>query len=222
MGYGAGEWVALLQEEIAKNISAAEAAFRRDAAGAAIDWRTLQDYPHLALVRLARTADLIVTSPRRTGNRARVADPADVIMGAGRPVLIVPEGRQHLRGQAVVVAWKDTRECRRAVADAMPFLQRADEVIIHAIVEPDEVDAAVFETADVAANLKRHGVDAKPLVTSHPPSGVTAELERVAAANGADLIVCGGYGHSRLREWAFGGVTDDLLHRPSCFVFMSH
>jgi len=222
MGYGAGEWVALLQEEIARNISAAEAAFQRDAAGPAVDWRTLQDYPHRALIRMAKTADLIVASPRRSGNRARVADPADVIMGAGRPVLIVPEGRQHLRGQAVVVAWKDTRECRRAVADARPFLQRADEVIIHAIVDPDQVDGAVFETADVAANLKRHGVRARPLVTSQPADGVTAELERVAATHGADLIVCGAYGHSRLREWAFGGVTDDLLHRPACFVLMSH
>ena len=80
----------------------------------------------------------------------------------------------------------------------------------------------VFETDDVVMSLKRRGVEARAVVTSMAPEGVTEEIERVAQLNNADLIVCGAYGHSRLREWAFGGVTNDLLHRPSCFVLMSH
>lgn len=222
MGYAAGEWVVLVQEQLHKHIAASEAAFRRDAAGATLEWRTAEDYPHRALVRLARAADLIVMSPRSRAGKACSADPADVVMAAGRPVLIVPEGRSHLRGEAVVVAWKDTRECRRAIADAMPFLQRADDVIVQAVVKPDGADAAAFETADVVANLKRHGIDARPVVTQTSPEGVTREIERVARANGADLIVCGAYGHTRLREWALGGVTDDLIHAPDCFVLLSH
>ena len=221
-GFGGGELIALLQEQIGKDLAAAEEAFQRDAAGADTEWRTVQDYPSNALIGQARTADLIVVGPRSSSGAARTCDPADVVMGAGRPVLVVPEGRHHLRAQAVVIAWKDTRECRRALSDAMPFLQRADDVVVLAVVKPDAVDAAAFEVADVIANLKRHGVDARSLVTAIPPEGVTAELERVARADGADLIVCGGYGHSRAREWAFGGVTDDLLHRPDCFVLMSH
>ena len=220
--YFVAEVIAAQAEQVAKNLAAAEAAFRRDAAGASLDWRSVQDYPSRALVQAARTCDLIVMSPRGSRGPTQAADPADVVMGAGRPVLIVPEGRHHLRATSVVVAWKDTRECRRALDDAMPLLQRAEDVIVHAVCKTDEADRMAFETDDVVTNLKRHGVSARALVTSVAPEGVTGEIERVAQLNNADLIVCGAYGHSRLREWAFGGVTDDLIHRPSCFVLMSH
>jgi nucleotide-binding universal stress UspA family protein len=220
-GYAAGEWITLVQEQIGKNLAAAETAFRRDAAGADVEWRSIQDFPHRALTHTARAVDLIVASPRGSRGATREADPADVVMSAGRPVLIVPEGRHHLHGMSVVVAWKDTPECRRAVADAMPFLQRAESVIVLSIVKSDSADAAVFEADDVVANLKRHGVAARALVTTLAHDGVTEEIERVAAANNADLVVAGAYGHSRLREWAFGGVTDDFMHRPSLFVLLS-
>jgi nucleotide-binding universal stress UspA family protein len=221
-GFTAGEWVNLVQEQIGKNLVSAETAFRRDAAGAEIDWRTVQDYPHRALVNTARAADLIVVSPRSDRGALQSADPADVVMSAGRPVLVVPEGRGHLVGGSIVVAWKNTPECRRALTDALPFLQRADDVIVLAVVKPDMADLAVFETDDVVANLNRHGVKARPLVTSMDNDGVETEIERVAGLNNADLIVAGAFGHSRMREWAFGGVTESLLRRPGCFVLLSH
>ena len=221
-GYAAGEWVSLVQEQIGKSLVASEVAFRRDAAGAETDWRTIQDYPHRALVHTARAADLIVVSPRSDRSALQSADPADVVMSAGRPVLIVPAGRAHLVGKSIVVAWKETRECRRALTDALPFLQRAEDVIVLAVVKPGMADVAVFETDDVVANLKRHGVEARPLVTSIDHQAVEEEIERVADLNGADLIVAGAYGHSRLREWAFGGVTDNFLHQPGRFVLLSH
>jgi nucleotide-binding universal stress UspA family protein len=222
MGYATGEWVTLVQEQIGKDLSAAEAAFRRDAAGAEIEWRSIQDFPHLALARTAHAADLIVVGPRSRAPKTHAADPADVVMSAGRPVLTAPNERDHLRGQCVVVAWKNTPQCRRAVADAMPFLRRAEEVIVHAVCPTAASDAAVFETDGVVANLKRHQVDARAFVTPAAAERVTDEIERVAQDNSADLIVCGAYGHSRLREWALGGVTDSFLHRPPCFVLMSH
>ena len=221
-GYAAGEWVTLVQEQIGKSLAGAETAFRRDAAGAETDWRTIQDYPHRALVNTAHAADLIVLSPRSKRSALQSVDPADVVMSAGRPVLIVPEGRGHLVGKAVVVAWKNTTECRRALTDALPFLQRAEDVIVLAVVKTDMVDLAVFETDDVVANLKRHGVEARTMVTSIDNEAVEDEIERVAKLNSADLIVAGAYGHSRLREWAFGGVTDTFLHSPSSFVLLSH
>ncbi|MBL8770903.1 MAG: universal stress protein [Phenylobacterium sp.] len=222
MGYEAGQWVGLVQEEIEKSIANAEKAFSRDSAGAKVEWRSMQDYPHRALLMLARAADLIVMSPASKAGRQRNADPADVVMSAGRPVLIVPEGRQHLRAKSVVVAWKDTRECRRAIADALPFLKRAEDVIVYAVVKPEEVDAAAFEVDDVIVNLKAHRVNARPLVNAVPQDGVTNAIERVAQHSGADLVVCGAYGHARAREWAFGGVTEDLIHAPKYFVLMSH
>lgn len=211
-----------MQEQIGKNLGAAETAFRRDAAGAEIDWRTVQDYPHKALLNTAHAADLIVVSPRSDRGALRSADPADVVMSSGRPVLVVPNDRSHLIGMSVVVAWKNTPECRRALSDALPFLQRAEDVIVLAVVKPAMAPLAAFETDDVVANLKRHGVEARPLVTSIDHDAVEDEIERVAGLNNADLIVAGAYGHSRLREWAFGGVTDSFLHRPRCFVLLSH
>jgi nucleotide-binding universal stress UspA family protein len=214
--------LAAQQEQIEKDLVAAEVAFRRDAGGADLEWRTLQDYPHLALTRMSRAADLILVGPHTGADTTRSADPADVVMGAGRPVLIVPDHLHRLHGKAVVVAWKDTRECRRALADAMPLLTRAEDVIVHTVCKAGTGDAAMAEIDDVIANLKRHGVAARPLVTATAPAGVAREVERVAELNKADLIVCGAYGHSRLREWAFGGVTAELMRRPGCFVLMSH
>jgi nucleotide-binding universal stress UspA family protein len=222
MGYAAGEWIALGQTQITNDLAAAETAFRRDAAGADLEWRAVRDYPHEAVTSLAHAVDLVVVSPRSVLGESWAADPADVVMDAGRPVLMVPEGRHHLIGMAVVVAWKDSREARRALTDALPFLQRADDVIVHAVCKPDETVAAEQQTAEVVANLKRHGVCARALVTNAEPYGVAAELERVAAMNEADLIVAGAYGHSRLREWAFGGVTNAFMHHPNCFVLFSH
>ena len=222
MGYAAGEWIALMQEQISADLKNAEAAFRRDAAGADLEWRSVQDYPSRALARTARAADLIVMSPKTSGSDKTVADPAEVVMTAGRPVLIVPPGASGLRGSAVVVAWKDTREARRAIADAMPFLRAAEDVIVQAVCEDDAVEAAVFQTDDVVTNLKRHGVRARSNVTTAPTTSVALELAKVADATMADLIVAGAYGHTRLQEWVFGGVTDELIHRPGCFVLLSH
>ncbi|MFZ5718234.1 MAG: universal stress protein [Pseudomonadota bacterium] len=221
-GYASGEWTALVLEQIAKDLKAAEATFQRDAAGADVEWRSIQEFPARALVRTARVADLVVVSPRARADAAHSADPADVVMSAGRPVLLVPEPSGRLEASCVLVAWKNTRECRRAVADALPFLLQAKDVIVQAVCRPEEVEAAEAETADVVANLVRHGAPARALVTCVQPESVVDELMRVADLNGADLIVAGAYGHSRLREWVFGGVTDELMHRPGCYVLMSH
>ncbi len=221
-GFSAGEWAGLVQEQIDKNLDAAETAFRRDAAGADFEWRVIRDYPHRALVSTAHAADLIVVSPRSRRSALQSADPGDVAMAAGRPLLVVPDSGAHLAGKSVLVAWKNTRECRRAITDAMPFLLRAEEVVVAAVVNPDKAEAAAFELDDVVANLKRHGVNARPSVTASVHEAVEYELERIAGLNGADLIVAGAYGHSRLREWAFGGVTDSFLTRPGGFVLLSH
>jgi nucleotide-binding universal stress UspA family protein len=221
-GYAAGEWISIVQEQVDKNLTAAETAFRRDAAGAEVTWRTAQDYPHYALVNTAHAADLIVASPGGERSTMQAADPADVVMSAGRPVLIVPEDGAHFVGKSVVVAWKNSRECRRALADALPFLQRAEDVVVAAIAKPDTVELADRETADVVANLKRHGVEARAVVKAVTHDAAEKELDAIARDSTADLIVAGAYGHSRMREWAFGGVTKSLLRQPGRFVLLSH
>ncbi len=222
-GQVVAEWVAASREQVQHRLNAAEDAFRRDAAGVDTEWRAEQAFPNRALVRAGDTADLIVAGPLARGaSNYRDANPAEVVMSAGRPVLIVPRDGRHLRGQHVVVAWKQTPESRRAVADALPLLKRAKEVIVQAICDNDDMDAAAAQTEAVAAALKRHGVTARADVRKAHAHDVAAELERVADLNDADLIVAGAYGHARLREWIFGGVTEELVHDPHRFVLLSH
>ena len=221
-GYAAAEWATLVQEQIVTSLKNAEAAFERDAAGADTEWRSIEDKPARALAHAARAADIVIMGPKGKGGSSRTADPAEVIMTSGRPVLIVPDGATQLHGKAVIVAWKDTREARRAVADAMPFLVAAETVIVQVICDEAEFDSATRQADDVVDSLKRHGVKAKSNVTTATNGEVTMILERTAVANHADLIVAGAYGHNRTSEWVFGGVTDDLLHRPECFVLLSH
>lgn len=215
------EWYAAMHDRLLKDFKAAETAFRRDAANAEIEWRSSKDYPAHALVRAARCADLIIVGQRAHESGARQPDPAEVVMASGRPVLIAPPGRNHLRGDTIVVAWKDARESRRATIDALPFLQRATKVIVNGITPRGGKGPVKSEVDDVVSFLRRHHVPAEGLTTV-ATDGVAEELERVALIEGADLIVCGAYGHSRLREWAFGGVTEHFLKHGREFVLMSH
>jgi nucleotide-binding universal stress UspA family protein len=143
-------------------------------------------------------------------------DGGDLVMDAGRPVLFVPPSVNHLSAKRVVVAWKDTREARRAVWDSMPFLKRAAEVSVVAI---DSEDAGA---RDVAAYLGCHGVLATVLTRPETEIAAAVKIIHIAQQEGADLIVCGAYGHSRAREWAFGGVTRDLLDGSPLCCLMAH
>lgn len=222
LGYATADWLGVMEKQVTLDLETAEELFRRKAASAEIEWRTMRDYPAKAIALMSRAADLIVASPKDLGAPGLAADPAEIVMTAGKPVLIVPRDCANLRAHTVVLAWKDTREARRAVADAMPFLRRATSVIVQGVCEDDAFEALEYQTEDVAAHLRRSGVAARSQVSARNTNGVTATLEAIAEANGADLIVAGAYGHSRLREWAFGGVTDTLIHSPRCFVLLSH
>jgi nucleotide-binding universal stress UspA family protein len=120
-----------------------------------------------------------------------------------------------------VVAWKETRECRRAVRDALPFLQRANEVLILGIDE-GQPETAKAHLSDVASYLRRHGLVVPREVWRQPRGPVAAELLHLVWDEGADLIVAGGYGHTRLGEWIFGGVTHELLASTPVCCLLSH
>ena len=147
-----------------------------------------------------------------------------VLIGAGRPVLLVPRGVASVAARRVVVAWKDTRESRRALADALPFLTRAEEVLVLEICEQGEAGraAAEFRVGDVAAHLALHGVKAVAQVRPLQDRAVADELVRAAGQQGADLIVAGGYAHARLWELAWGGVTRALIRRSPICCVLSH
>jgi nucleotide-binding universal stress UspA family protein len=183
--------------------------------------RTEVEEPSTFLLRQARAADLLIVGrqDRPTDRDWRLAvDPGDIVLQAGRPVLVTPPRADYVSAERVLVAWNDTREARRAVWDALPFLRRAEEVFICAV--GDEIRYA--SARDVQNHLDHHGVAAEVLGLPRRSATVGDEIIQAAERVGADLIVSGAYGHSRMREWVFGGVTCDLLeHAPMCCL-MTH
>jgi nucleotide-binding universal stress UspA family protein len=181
--------------------------------------------PHTIAVH-ARYADLAVI--------ASCADnPADaaivrsyfsaLLFESGRPVLVVPPNyRLSLPLRHAVVAWRPTREAARAVHDAMPLLRAAQSVDVLEVGSAEASrDDGAQPGADIAAHLARHGL--KVRVVLHEPRGesVTMALLQHCRQTDAQLLVAGGYGHSRFAEWVLGGVTRELLmfaHLPVLFA----
>ncbi len=180
-----------------------------------VSWRGFAANPTQTLAVEARVADLIVTGSPAIGpfaDHARRIDAGGLVLAAGRPVLFASRDLAPVMARNVLVAWKDTREARRAVVDALPFLTAAAEVLV-AAVEEEAGGAARSGVADVVRFLMKHGVTARSEVVRKGEAETADTLVKLAADAGSDLLVAGAYGHSRLREWAFGGVTRTLLQK---------
>lgn len=212
-----------MRDGIETRLKDIHAGFERLTSGSVTtEWRQHLRNPTHALVEASRSADLIVMAASdgaATGDDYRVADPARVILHAGRPVLTTGDQFERIRAEKIIVAWKDTREARRAVADAVPLLATAREVIVTEVAaEPDQWIRDGLN--DTIAFLATHSVKAEPKLIKSPDEYI--ELFSLASTSGADLVVSGAYGHSRLREWAFGGMTRSLLNETRLNRFMSN
>jgi len=206
------------QEEITAQMELLRKAFLDLAGdGPGATWIGKFGHPTELLAMHARSADLLVVGSPRTAEaleRDRHVDVGKLVLAAGRPVLMLTKDEVVVRADKIIIAWKDAREARRAVTDALPFLAAARQVIVAAVVENHE-GLAREGCAEVVRFLMRHGVKAEETLLplgKAPPAEAIADLAR---ALGSDLVVSGGYGHSRLREWAFGGVTRSLIHDGS-------
>jgi nucleotide-binding universal stress UspA family protein len=144
-----------------------------------------------------------------------------LVQQAGRPVLIVPGTIDKLVLGHVIVAWKDTRETRRAALDALPLLKMAARVTVVEVAAEGDLESARLHLEDVVVWLKRHDIAAALLVSASNGDD-TGRLNAIAQEQNVDLIVAGAYGHSRLRELVLGGVTHDLLLCPGRCVLVSH
>jgi nucleotide-binding universal stress UspA family protein len=181
---------------------------------AAVEWRSSEEFPTKFIVPQARAADIIVVGEDgrdALGDPFMQANPSDLVMQTGRPLLVVPDTSSRLDLQSVLIAWKDTPEARRAIRDALPMLRQAKDVNIVEIIEDDVNRPALSGVSDVVVWLSRHGVVASGQVPDRC-GNVSAQLERIASEVGAGLVVAGAYGHSRLREWVLGGVTKCLVN----------
>jgi nucleotide-binding universal stress UspA family protein len=214
MGYVDGQTLQALRDDVALDMVAAETRFRDLCAGYPhpVIWRAADDYPGHTMNALARCADVIIANhPRKTFDSRRFAPPVELVMESGLPVILLAPGQDSLELREVVIGWKNTRETRRAVTDAIPLLKLADQVHVVQVCENDRVDAALPEMNDVVARLARHGIKATVSTMPQVRSSVAEDIVDLADSRMADLVVLGAYGHSRLREWSFGGVTSDLL-----------
>jgi nucleotide-binding universal stress UspA family protein len=188
-----------------------------------VEWRSGLNLPLDVISREARAADLVIVGPRHSsGSLSDLCDPGVILLRAGRPVLVVPEIVGALPLRRAIVAWKDTRECRRALRDALPLLQQATEVLILSIAEDTPEDKGRQALSDVANYLTRHKVMVAAEIWHRPRGAVATELLRLVQQENADLVVAGGYGHSRLGEWIFGGVTHELLGASPVCCLLSH
>jgi nucleotide-binding universal stress UspA family protein len=226
--YFSGDVVVADRAEIEKELQQTEANFRAVFAtrGVKVEWRSTICYQPLAdfIAHQARAADLVITGPDIGGSTfdsTRRVSIADLVMQAGRPVLIVPQNRKKMDLDHIVVGWKGSRESRRVIVDALPLMKLAGKVTVLEIVPEVDLPRAKDNLADVINWIKRHGISASFEAVAAKGDD-SSRLSELAHERGADLIVAGAYGHSRVREWVLGGVTNDFLLNPDRCVLVSH
>lgn len=227
-GYMATDVLAQDRTQIHGDMAAVEAQFRKALDGRAreLEWRSTITYGALAdyIADEARAADLIITG-RDIGasllDESRRVNIGRLALEAGRPVLLVPQGITALPLARVFVGWKESREARRAAADAVPLLRLAGDVTVMEVTDEAGLAMATDHVDDVAAWLIAHGVSARPEAVA--ASGLEAGyLHAELLSRKCDLLVAGAYGHSKLGEFLFGGVTEDILLDPDFCVLFSH
>lgn len=217
-----------LEKEIDERARAAQASFEavRERTGVSAEWRRVQGYAPGCVVSHARYADLVIVGQGGDEDPLSLCDGvADtVLMESGRPVMVVPWiGVSAKPGRRVMVAWNASREATRALHDALPFLEAAESVEV-VTVNPAKADEYEGDVPGVyiCAHLARHGVKARAHRIEAADIDAGNLLLSRTADEGADLLVIGGYGHSRLRELVLGGATRELLAHMTLPVLLSH
>ncbi|WP_436357199.1 universal stress protein [Brevundimonas sp. CEF1] len=228
--YGAGilmgEVLTAQHERAESALKGAEQRFRDLAtrAGVSCEWRADVGDPTSLLVKHARAADVLIVgrdSANASGWRAPI--PSDLAMRAGRSILIVPPNpARPVAGAPVLLAWTDSRESRLAAVAAIPLLREAESVRVLELCDPEDVDGARLRTADVAAWLRRHGVNAEPDARAHDDRAAGRRLLDYATEMKAGAVVSGAWGHARMRQWIFGGVTQTLITESPVALLLAH
>jgi nucleotide-binding universal stress UspA family protein len=222
--------VDLIELQREENSKAAKAAISRfeatvKTAGVAAETRILDATfggAATLFAHIARRFDIAVVGQAQ---RERAASEELMIEGAlfesGRPLIVVPYIQTRgLSLERVLACWDGSRTAARAIADAMPFLVRAKAVDLVVVAEPHK--SAEITGANIGEHLARHGVAAEVKRLAKGDLATADVILSHAADCGADLLVMGGYGHSRLREFILGGVTRSILAAMTVPVLMSH
>jgi nucleotide-binding universal stress UspA family protein len=185
------------------------------------EWQTIIGLATSYVTRHAAAHDLVVIGQRNPDVSTGLDAPGDVVLGCGRPVLVVPYmlSTQKLDGN-VLIAWNDSREAKRAVQDALPLLALCDEVTVFSVNPENGADIAL--QGELVKHLARHGLNALAESANAMSAFIADTVLTRANDVDANVIVMGAYGHSRLRETILGGMTHDMLRDMTRPVLMSH
>jgi len=188
------------------------------ATGIDCEWRAVEGQPEAVLPAASGIADVVIMGQSSTESDS--ATVASVALTSGRPLLCVPHTRAAGPfGKTILLAWNGSREAARAAHDALPFLTNADKVLLFSAPE-DEEDEHNLE--DAAAHLGAHGAKIELLRTKLGDLDIGSAILNAVSDHNADMIVMGAYGHSRLREWVFGGATRTILQSMTVPTLLSH
>ncbi|HEX6000501.1 MAG TPA: universal stress protein [Hyphomicrobiaceae bacterium] len=192
------------------------------------EWRSVK-VPHVDLAPVVmdhgRAADLIIAGQTDPDwDLSPLMDfPERLALESGRPVVVVPYiGRYPNIGRNIVIAWKAARESARAVFDALPLLSAAEAVQILEVKERDDTRPALTADTSIAVALSRHGIRSTVRSTVAGDIGIGDEILSRLSDLGADLLVMGAYGHSRMREMIFGGATRHIFRHMTVPVLFAH
>ena len=226
-GYALIDFFDREQDFLEEKIAAKEVMFRAAFNGhdQSVEWCSVVTMEPVLnfIVAQACRADLIITgiTPSDFYEGPSIAHAGEIVMQAGRPVLAVSVASNPFKLENMLIGWKDTREARRAIADAVPLLKLATKVTVFEIVAIDDKKDSVKRLNEVVAWLKSHDIKAVALAAVSNDTDAT-QFIALAKKHQADIVITGAYGHSRFREWVLGGVTNELLQGAHFCTLLSH
>jgi nucleotide-binding universal stress UspA family protein len=191
--------------------------------GASASWREQTGYEVEQVTARARVHDLLIVEHPSGGGGFLPLAAGAILFGSGRPMLVAPPRRRNSLTGTIVLAWKDCPQAARALSAALPVLSKAAEVLVLGVNEaPQRREELNVSLDDVVAYLGWHGIGARRSVVEATEVPAVESLLAAAHGAGADMLVMGGYGHSRLREFIFGGFTRRVLNGVSVPLFLAH
>lgn len=224
----AGEEIIKAQEKFAaEEMARVKAVYNNQASSMGFkntEWRYALGYPVDTVAKQARYADLVVVGQPDSSDKTNMTKDftAELVLAVGRPVLILPYTGSFLNiGSRILIAWNASREAVRAITDALPLLKRADSVNLITLSSKHDAQSHI-PADDIVLYLSRHGVHVEVSKDHVTDIDVGNAILSCAADLNSDLLVMGGYGRSRLREWVLGGATRTILESMPVPVLMSH
>lgn len=226
-GGATDEDIAEARERFRRAADEAQATFVRSAERAGISYETvteesLADGAPQIMNDYAKLRDLVICGNDQTGLFDGKTFGEYVLFASGRPVIVVPPGQDGpFACDRILVAWDYSRPAARAAADALPLLETAKQVFVVTVSDDKDIKSGRSGT-EVARHFSRHGVEVTVEDVARSGDSIDQTLLAYANARHIDLIVMGGYGHSRLKEFVLGGATRGMLENTDRAVLMSH